>query len=144
MIFFIPISKPPKEEEVLFLYELLATRQHFISHKNMPTLESHRNFVLNHPYKNWNIIISNNKKIGAIYVGFDNSVGVHILPNDLMLRPDVILAFLREFTPSPGIRSLKSSEFIFNIALEDINFQDDLRKCGANPIQITFQFKNGS
>lgn len=38
------------------LYGLLNSRIHKISHKNIPSLEEHSNFVRNHPYRAWLLV----------------------------------------------------------------------------------------
>ena len=64
-----------------FLYELLLNRNSIenISHKKMPSFEQHLKFLNSKPYKKWYIIIKNQKKIGSIYLSFQNEIGIQIL-----------------------------------------------------------------
>ena len=69
------------EDDILFLYELLKVRDpnHNISHKNMPTSDEHKKFVLSEPYTNWYIIKKNDEKVGSIYLSKRDEIGVSIL-----------------------------------------------------------------
>ena len=78
MISFIPISNPAKEKEIDFLHKLLLSREFYISHRKLPSLEDHRIFVLNHPYRNWSLVLCDKTAIGSIYSGFDNSVEIFV------------------------------------------------------------------
>ena len=69
------------EDDILFLYELLKDRDpnQNISHKNMPTSDEHKKFVLSEPYTNWYIIKKNDEKVGSIYLSKRDEIGVSIL-----------------------------------------------------------------
>ena len=90
MISLISLTNPPKENEIKFLYFLLKSRSASISHDKMPSFEDHRIFVLNHPYKIWNIVFKGNIKIGSQYICHNNSVGINLLPDYLVYRPNII------------------------------------------------------
>jgi hypothetical protein len=67
-----------------FLYDLLLHRNAIenISHKKMPSFKQHLKFLNLKPYKKWYIIIQNQKKIGSIYLSFQNEIGIQ-LQNDV-------------------------------------------------------------
>ena len=69
------------EEDAKFLFESLKEREGIvnISHKSLPTWEEHLEFVKNHNYISWDIIIVNNEKIGNIYLTQRNEIGIFIL-----------------------------------------------------------------
>ena len=138
MISFIPISNPANEKEIAFLHKLLLSRKFYISHRKLPSLEDHRVFVLNHPYRNWSLVLCDKTTIGSVYSGFDNSVGISLFPEFLMYRRSVIKKFLEDFVPLPGRPSMVRDEFIFNVAVDDLKYQEDLSKCGAIQIQHTY------
>ena len=138
MISFIPISSPATEEDIHFLHKLLLSRQFNISHHKSPSLEDHRVFVLNHPYRNWSLVLCDKTTIGSVYSGFDNSVGISLFPEFLLYRRSVIKKFLEDFVPLPGRPSMVRDEFIFNVAVDDLKYQEDLSKCGAIQIQHTY------
>ena len=138
MISFTPIIADPAEEEVEFLYSLLSTRQHSISHVSMPSFESHRNFVLNHPYRTWYIVSLDHRRIGSLYLGFDNSVGIHLLKDSIHHRRAIIVSALQSFCPLPPRPSMTSKEFIFNVPVSDADYMNDLCSLGAISIQHTY------
>ena len=141
MISFIPISSPATEEDINFLHKLLLSRKFNISHRKSPSIEDHRAFVLNHPYRNWSLVLEGNTSIGSVYCGFDNSVGITLFPEFLSCRRSVIRKFLEGFDPLPGRASTVRDEFIFNVAVEDLKYQEDLLNCGAIQIQHTYSLK---
>ena len=141
MISFIPLSSPASEKDIHFLYKLLLSRKFNISHRKSPSIEDHRAFVLNHPYRNWSLVLLDNTSIGSLYIGFDNSVGVTLLPEFLSYRRSVIKKFLEHFVPLPGKASTIRDEFIFNVAVEDLKYKEDLLNCGAIQIQHTYSIK---
>ena len=69
------------EEDAKFLFESLKEREGIvnISHKSLPTWEEHLEFVKNHNYISWDIIIVNYEKIGNIYLTQRNEIGIFIL-----------------------------------------------------------------
>ena len=144
MISFIPISSPAQEKEIHFLHKLLLSREHNISHRKAPSLKDHRAFVLNHPYRSWSLVLSDNISIGSVYTGFDNSVGNTLFPEFISYRKSVIIKFLEDFDPLPGRASIVRAEFIFNVAVDDIKYEEDLRKCGAIQIQHTYSIKKSN
>ena len=141
MISFIPLSSPATEEDIHFLYKLLLSRKFNISHRKSPSIEDHRAFVLNHPYRNWSLVLLDNTSIGSLYIGFDNSVGITLFPEFLSYRRSVIKKFLEDFVPLPGKASTIRDEFIFNVAVEDFKYKEDLLNCGAIQIQHTYSIK---
>ena len=144
MISFIPLSSPVKEKDIRFLHKLLLSRKFNISHQKSTSLEDHRAFVSNHPYRKWSLIFYDNTSIGSVYAGFDNSVGISLFPEFLSYRKAVIIKFLVNFEPLPEIASIVRGEFIFNVAINDLKYQEDLQECGAIQIQYTYSIKNKS
>ena len=144
MISFIPISSPATEEDIQFLYKLLLSRKFNISHRKSPSIQDHRDFVLDHPYRNWNLVLHDSTPIGSVYSGFDNSVGITLFPEFLSNRRAVIKKFLEDFAPLPGKASIVRDEFIFNVAIEDLRYQEDLLNSGAIQIQHTYSIKKNS
>ena len=141
MISFLSLTAPVKEKDIHFLRKLLLSRKYNISNSKSPSLEEHRAFVHNHPYRNWSLVLYENTSIGSVYVGFDNSVGITLFPEFLSYRRSVIIKFLEDFIPLPGRASIVRDEFIFNVAIDDLVYKEDLIKCGAIPIQHTYSIK---
>ena len=73
-------------EAATILYALLKERtpDQSISHREMPTLEEHINYVRSEPYKAWFLIVSKEKDavVGACYLTDQNELGVAIFKKD--------------------------------------------------------------
>ena len=72
--------KPVTKNDVLFLYDLLKTRdpEGNISHKKMPSYSEHMKFVMSRPYTNWYIVEYNKKTVGSIYLSKRDEIGISI------------------------------------------------------------------
>ena len=77
--------KPVTKNDVLFLYDLLKTRESLanISHKKMPSYDEHVNFILSNPYPIWYIIEYEGKKIGSVYLSKQDEIGISLVDNSL-------------------------------------------------------------
>lgn len=67
---------------VPFLYRLLAERrpEESISHRAMPALEQHRQFMMARPYRAWYIVENlDRQRVGSVYATKNNELGVGIL-----------------------------------------------------------------
>lgn len=64
------------------LYELLSERtpEQSISHKGMPTLTEHKQFVERHPYSVWFFIVGddNDTIYGSLYLTVDREIGIAV------------------------------------------------------------------
>ncbi|MEK6684394.1 MAG: GNAT family N-acetyltransferase [Nitrospirota bacterium] len=62
------------------LYELLKERNETvnISHKSLPSWDEHARFVGSKPYAAWYLLLTENDRIGAIYLTKTNEIGVFI------------------------------------------------------------------
>lgn len=73
------------EFAINFLYDMLATREEHvnISHKEMPTIIQHRNFVTSHPYKGWFLVCRMVpgeliNPIGTVYLSKEDEIGIFL------------------------------------------------------------------
>ena len=67
-------------EDAEFLYGLLKQREGRvnISHRSIPTLTEHRDYIKNHSYQSWDIIWVENNRVGNIYLTQRDEIGVFI------------------------------------------------------------------
>ena len=67
-------------EDAEFLYGLLKQREGRvnISHRSIPTLTEHRDYIENHSYQSWNIIWVENNRVGNIYLTQRDEIGIFI------------------------------------------------------------------
>ena len=79
------IFRPVHDAHIQVLYDLLEERtpEQSISHKRMPEMHEHVDFVRSDPYKAWYIITTPGlyqtcRKIGAIYLTHKDEIGIAI------------------------------------------------------------------
>ena len=124
-----------KKIDVSFLYKLLLERSHKvnISHKIMPSYKKHVNFVKSKPYSKWYIILSNNKKIGSVYLTNINEIGISLEKefNKNQIK-EIILKLL--MTENPKKR------YLVNISPKNTKSINFFKKNGFNLIQNTYEF----
>ena len=72
--------KTVNESDAEFLYDLLKEREGHvnISHKSLPEWDEHLQFIKSEPYLKWEIILSQNKQVGNIYLTNRNEIGIFI------------------------------------------------------------------
>ena len=66
------------DEQIKILYDLLNARSYVISHRSLPSFETHRDFVKNHPYQDWFLISDESNYLGSFYLKKDNSIGLNL------------------------------------------------------------------
>ena len=85
-----------------FLYELLQERDSVvnISHKKMPTVEEHKEFINSEPYTKWFIILLDKQKIGAAYLSKKDEIGVSFIPKyDTIINKKIVFQELMKAIP---------------------------------------------
>ena len=110
--FFIKVRKT--EEHIKILYKLLAERKYNISHDEMPSFESHKEFVYSEPYREWFLIKIDNKFLGSFYIQDDNSISIKINSTYYSKAIKNIINFIKEnYLPSPPLnrRFLKTLHY---------------------------------
>ena len=67
-------------DDAEFLFNLLKQREGSvnISHKSLPSWDKHLDFIKNHNYISWDIIIFESNKVGNIYLTQRNEIGIFI------------------------------------------------------------------
>tara|TARA_Y100001968_G_scaffold325992_1_gene368245 strand:- start:1551 stop:1991 length:441 start_codon:yes stop_codon:yes gene_type:complete len=137
-IYFEEVSKRVDPDQANFLFELLKNKKFPISHQMMPTFEEHLNFIANHPYYKWFLIILEKRKIGSIYINKDNSVSLQILDDRKYLAELIIKRFEESFLPQTPIKSLRASNFFFNLHPDDKFMKKVLHNNGYHLSQVSF------
>ncbi len=69
-----------KKSDSPFLFELLKERgsKVNISHRKMPTYNTHVKFVISKPYSKWYIIKYQDEKIGSVYLSNQDEIGIFL------------------------------------------------------------------
>ena len=139
--------KVDSDSDAKFLFDLLEERDVSanISHKKMPSYNSHVQFIKSEPYKKWCIIYVRHRKdkshtydkekVGSIYLSKNDEIGIFISKkfqgknigkyalNDLMAKDTRIKKYLANVNP----KNKKSIAFF--------------KKNGFELLQYTFEFK---
>jgi hypothetical protein len=116
-------------------------RAHSISHKSMPTLLRHKEFVFSHPYRVWYIIKASERYVGSIYLTNGNNIGISTIRGAEKFVPSVVGTILMKHKPLPAIRSVRSAEFDFNVSSSNKKLIAALKSMGAKLVQVTYAFE---
>ncbi|HJT09425.1 MAG TPA: GNAT family N-acetyltransferase [Candidatus Nitrosotalea sp.] len=85
--------KPVDTNDIDFLHELFKERTKYLGKlrfrkKDIPTYKDHKKFVTSfisnrqdHPYESWDIILYENRMVGALVLKKDGEWGYHVLMN---------------------------------------------------------------
>ena len=122
-----------------FLYDLLEERNPIsnISHKKMPSFQSHIKFVLSKPYKKWYVVKMSNNSIGSIYLSYQNEIGFFLKKEhaDVKLAKFVIKLFM-EKNPL--------NEYFVNISPRNTKLIKFYKNLGFSLLQKTFKLEKNS
>jgi hypothetical protein len=126
---------------VEILYDLLSKREHSISHKSLPPLKRHTEFVFSHPYRVWYIIKSLDGYVGSIYLTNENNIGISVISDAEKYVPAAIGVLLKKHRPLRAIRSVRNAEFDFNLSPANEKLIAVLKSMGASLVQVTYAFE---
>lgn len=127
------------EEDSRVLYEFLAQRETSISHKAMPSWESHLDFVQNNPYRHWAFIEFEARLVGTIYVQNDNSIGISWPMGTADHYAAVIQSIISNFSPLPPIKSIRPDNFTINVAPDNKLLSQALLEMDCVLLQTTYE-----
>lgn len=134
----------PYEEQVIALYDLLALRQHKISHEEKPSFYDHEIFVKSKPYRFWYLVYSGSKALGSFYVSNENTIGINIIKNESVELISSILDMVKKkHSPLPPVKSIRGSFFSINVPPSNKFLIKSLKKLGAEVAQVTFILNDG-
>jgi hypothetical protein len=127
-----------KPEHIGILHGLLLSRTHVISHKSMPTIRQHREFVLSHPYRAWYLIKAGNEYVGTIYLLKSNNIGVSVNKGAEKYIDPAIRSLLLRHEPLPAVKSVRAAEFDLNVSPSNKRLIAILKSMGAHRTQVTY------
>ena len=128
-----------KSASVRTLYELLKVRKFSISHQKLPSFEEHEEFVKNHPYRRWWLVLENSKLIGSVYLTDDNAIGINLIEDDQRIYFGILEKIIHENKPLPPIPSVRPKFFYVNVAPENLILKETLAKLGAKHTQCSYR-----
>ena len=126
-----------RDEKILF--ELLARREHFISHINLPDKDEHKKFIKSNPYRYWAIVLEDSVPIGAVYVQMDNSIGLNLLKQKKHHVYRTLQHIKHNFKPLNEVKSKIPAYFYVNIPYTNNTLENILSELGALPIQVSLK-----
>lgn len=130
------------EKHTKELYRQLSARAENISHKELPSYEKHKEFVLNHPYRAWFIIWHKKIALGNVYIQYDNSIGLNCIEDISELQIKKILNLLTgRFQPLEPVPSVRAGRFFLNISSNNIELQKKLKRVGLIESQRSYVFE---
>jgi pseudaminic acid synthase len=140
------IVPTPVQERLLF--EQLKERKFNISHKRMPSLDEHRKFVTNHPYRVWWLIydfVDPKRVLGTVYVNYDNSVGLHLAFEMINFSANHFMMKLKTYlSPELPKHSAIYYDFFYNVHPENWEFINWLKRSDYVQTQCSFAQINSS
>ena len=131
------------QEQIEMLYSFLSKRSYSISHKNLPSPESHKHFVLFHPSRAWFIVFEGEEFHGSFYLQKDNSIGVNLLRQTDDIIGAIVNYIKGRFDPYGHIPSVTPPFFYINVAHSNSEMQEILINKGLKALQISYQLPEG-
>ena len=127
------------EKQILILYELLEKRSHNISHQKMPTMDQHKQFVKNNPYKVWYLVLYNKNPIGSFYIKYDNSVGIKLQIQEYKIIHYIVKYIFSNYQPEESISSEVPPYFYFNISSDNDELKNLFKRMQINKFQESYR-----
>jgi len=114
------------------LYQLLKERtpEQSISHKSMPTMQEHIDFIESRPYLAW-YFIQDEDIVGSIYLTNQREIGISIFKHyqSSGYGKEAVKALMKRY---PG-------RFLANVAPENEPSRDFFKGLGFKKIQVTYE-----
>ena len=130
-----------KNSHIEILYELLKNRKFSISHRTLPSYESHKKFIKENPYHIWYFVFNENEVIGTVYIHKNNSIGINLLEISEELITVILEFVISNHTPQKEIKSSIPNFFYINVSSENHELASILKGAGLKKIQETFEIK---
>ena len=130
----------------LILYNILKNRdtKTNISHKKIPTLKQHANFISSLPYRYWFIIKKSSRVLGSTYITRSNEISISLLKKNTKNFSEVLSMIITNIKPLPAIASKRNGKFILNLSPNNKFYNKLLKSIGAKKIQETFLLSDNS
>ena len=128
------VSVYREKHAITILYDLLKERtpEQSISHRAMPTMEQHADFVRSQPYHVWYLIQNeNNEYVGSVYLTHQREIGIFIF--EKYQRNGYALEAVKE------IMKLWPGEFLANVNPKNNPSIELFKKLGGEHIQNTYR-----
>ncbi len=131
MINLIPIYDIEHRFDILYRLLKERTPKQSISHKKMPSLREHVNFINSNPYLAWHFICTEDGIAGSIYLTKQREIGISVF-RDYLRRGYGKQAVIMLMRDHPGT-------FLANINPENSASIEFFKDLGAKHIQNTYK-----
>ena len=101
-------------EHIILLFEHLKKKSFPISHKNLPSFDEHKEFVLTSPYRFWFLVKNNGQDLGNCFISYQNCIGLNVITNKKDDYAMILEKIFKEFSPLPAIKSIRTESFHVN------------------------------
>ena len=134
----------PTSEQINILFELLKNRNQStnISHEKQPSFKQHKEFVTSNPYRGWWLIYDEKRDdvcLGSVYVGNDNSVGLHIALDRVAFSAEHFVEKLKcARKPLRPVKSKIGRDYFFNVSPNNYSLIQWLERSYFVEIQRSF------
>lgn len=133
---------PNKVNHIRHLYIILTKRKFNISHDNKTNYKNHKEFVQNHPYRFWYLILEKENYIGVVYLTNQNVVGINTIKSSKKLYLNALKTIIKMHKPLEPIKSVRSKFFTINVNPENYILIEAIKLLNLSHIQNTYIFKN--
>lgn len=122
------------------LYDLLLSRDKAqnISHQSTPVFEEHKEFVFNHPYRAWYLVKKDERFIGSVNVLESNTIGLYLSSSESDAIKKSIEFVKENYEPLPPIKSVRPSQFIINVGINNKKLDEIISDLGGEAVQKTY------
>ena len=124
------------------LYDLLKSRIHNISHYELPSFSSHKNFVDSYPYRYWYLISENDSVKGSFYIQNDNSIGIDLQNPSFLILKEIVNFINGKHIINNALPSQVPPYFFINVAKSNKEMLDMLEKIGCETIQVSLKINS--
>ena len=131
--------KKVDENDIEILLKLLNQRKYSISHKDLPTMTEHLEFVKSNEYFYWSVIYLNKIPIGSFYIQNNNSIGLNLLNYKKSIVFETLKHIKLNFKPHEEIKSQVPPYFYINVPYENKELKKILVDLENIPIQTSFK-----
>ncbi len=130
-------------KHIILLFEHLKKKSFPISHKNLPSFDEHKEFVLSSPYRFWFFVEKNGEYLGNCFISYQNCIGLNVITNKKDDYELILKKILGEFSPLPAIKSKRTKSFHVNSNPQNKSLKDALRSANMYLLEETYVKKEG-
>ena len=125
-------------EHIILLFEHLKKKSFPISHKNLPSFDEHKEFVLTSPYRFWFLVKNNGQDLGNCFISYQNCIGLNVITNKKDDYAMILEKIFKEFSPLPAIKSIRTESFHVNSNPQNRSLKEALESVKMYLLEETY------